>query len=138
MSTVAKAASALSMMLCPLMFGGVCLAQTAAEPAQSASAASAKLPVILSYGQRIRYAILRHIHVSGGRLDDADMLANPAAEVEVRTEPDGRIASARLAQSSGVVDWDAAVLRAVEKAGAIPHDVDGRVPPVLMLTFRPR
>jgi colicin import membrane protein len=62
---------------------------------------------------------------------------NPAAEVEVRAAPDGTILGQKLLSSSGNDDWDRAVLRAVEKTEMLPRDVDGRVPPVLVITFRP-
>lgn len=63
---------------------------------------------------------------------------NPVAEVEVRLQPDGSIISWKLLKSSGDADWDRAVLRAVEKTGMLPRDTDGRVPPVIVLTLRPR
>ncbi|TSE27982.1 protein TolA [Tepidimonas thermarum] len=62
---------------------------------------------------------------------------NPRAEVEVRTMPDGTILSSRLLKSSGHRAWDDAVLRAIERTGRLPRDEDGRVPPTLILGFRP-
>ena len=63
---------------------------------------------------------------------------NPVAEVEVRTAPDGTIVGRRLVRASGVREWDDAVLRAIDKTGQLPRDTDGRVPPTLVLAFRPR
>jgi colicin import membrane protein len=63
---------------------------------------------------------------------------NPRAEVEVRSLPDGTVLSARLLQSSGHTGWDTAVLRAVERTGKLPQDENGRVPPTLILGFRPQ
>ena len=63
---------------------------------------------------------------------------NPRAEVEVRTLPDGTIVSSRLLRSSGQRAWDDAVLRAIERTGRLPRDVDGRVPATLILGFRPQ
>ncbi|TSE25269.1 protein TolA [Tepidimonas sediminis] len=63
---------------------------------------------------------------------------NPRAEVEVRTLPDGTILSSRLLRSSGHRAWDEAVLRAVERTGRLPRDEHGRVPPTLILGFRPQ
>lgn len=63
---------------------------------------------------------------------------NPAAVVEVRAGPQGTIIGRRLVSSSGHRDWDEAVLRAVDRTGTLPRDVDGRVPPVITITFRPR
>ncbi len=62
---------------------------------------------------------------------------NPAADVEVRASPTGTILSRRLVKSSGNKDWDDAVLRAIDRTGELPRDIDGRVPPVLVITFTP-
>ncbi|MFT7773221.1 cell envelope integrity protein TolA [Roseateles sp.] len=67
-----------------------------------------------------------------------DGAANPLAEVQVTLGPDGRILGTKVLKASGDGDWDRAVLRAIEKAETLPRDVDGRVPPVLILSFRPR
>ena len=67
-----------------------------------------------------------------------DGAANPTAEVQVTLGPDGRILGTKVLKASADADWDRAVLRAIEKAETLPRDVDGRVPPVLILTFRPR
>jgi colicin import membrane protein len=66
-----------------------------------------------------------------------DMVGNPRAEVEVRVAPDGVIQSRRILQSSGNKAWDEAVLRAIDKTEIFPKDTDGRVPPVIVLGFRP-
>jgi colicin import membrane protein len=63
---------------------------------------------------------------------------NPAAEVEVRTGPGGTIIGSTLVKSSGIPEWDSAVLRAVERTGTLPKDTDGRVPPRLTISFRPK
>ncbi|GAA4000874.1 hypothetical protein GCM10022279_25980 [Comamonas faecalis] len=63
---------------------------------------------------------------------------NPRAEVEVRAAPDGTITSVRLTQSSGNKAWDDAVVRALYKTETLPRDVDGRVPPALVIGFRPK
>lgn len=62
---------------------------------------------------------------------------NPAAEVEVRAGASGSIISRRLVKSSGHKDWDEAVLRAIDRTGKLPHDSDGRVPPTILISFRP-
>ena len=67
-----------------------------------------------------------------------DISGNPAAEVEVRTSSDGAIISRKLLKSSGEKSWDEAVLRAIDKTGKLPRDVDGRVPGTLVITFRPK
>ena len=63
---------------------------------------------------------------------------NPRAEVEVKLAPDGTIVGKRLVQPSGNKAWDDAVLRALEKTETLPRDVDGRVPPSLVISFRPQ
>ncbi|PUE07612.1 cell envelope integrity protein TolA [Limnohabitans sp. T6-20] len=66
-----------------------------------------------------------------------DVVGNPRAEVEVKVGPDGMILSRRIVQSSGNKAWDDAVLRAIDKTEIVPKDTDGRVPPVIVLGFRP-
>jgi colicin import membrane protein len=63
---------------------------------------------------------------------------NPQADVQVTLGPDGRILGTKLLKPSGDADWDRAVLRAIDKAEMLPRDTDGRVPPVIILSFRPR
>ncbi len=85
-----------------------------------------------SYAGRIKARILPNIvfpdSVSG----------NPQATVEVKVGPDGTIIGRRLLKSSGVPAWDEAVLRAIDKTEVLPRDTDGRVPPSLEISFRPR
>ncbi len=66
-----------------------------------------------------------------------DVVGNPRAEVEVRVASDGTITSRRIVQSSGNKAWDDAVLRAIDKTEILPKDTDGRVPPLIVLGFRP-
>lgn len=63
--------------------------------------------------------------------------ANPMAEVEVRVSPSGSVIARRIQKSSGVKEWDEAVLRAIDRTGTLPRDVDGRVPALLIIGFRP-
>jgi colicin import membrane protein len=85
-----------------------------------------------SYAGRIRASIKPNIIL----LDD--LAGNPVAEVEVRTAPEGTIVSRKLLKSSGEKSWDDAVLKAIDKTATLPKDVDGRVPPVLVISFRPK
>ncbi|WP_372527388.1 cell envelope integrity protein TolA [Piscinibacter sp.] len=62
---------------------------------------------------------------------------NPVAEVEVRLAPDGRILSQKLLKASGLKEWDDAVQRAIDRTEVLPRDLDGRVPPTIVITFRP-
>jgi colicin import membrane protein len=66
-----------------------------------------------------------------------EVRGNPSADVEVRCAPDGTIVGTRLVKSSGNKDWDEAVLRALERTGELPRDTDGRVPPSMVIAFRP-
>ena len=85
-----------------------------------------------SYAGKIRASIKPNIIL----LDD--IAGNPVADVEVRTSPDGTITSRKLLKSSGEKSWDEAVLKAIDKTAVLPKDVDGRVPPELVISFRPK
>ena len=85
-----------------------------------------------SYAGRIRARIRPNITFT------EDVAGNPKAEVEVRTSPDGTIISRKLLSSSGNKAWDEAVLKAIDKTATRPRDEDGRVPPVLEISFRPK
>ena len=84
------------------------------------------------YGGRIRARIKPNIVFT------EDISGNPTAEVEVRTSPDGTITSRKLLKASGVTAWDEAVLKAIDKTETLPRDIDGRVPPSLVISFRPK
>lgn len=83
-----------------------------------------------SYAGRIRATIKPNI------VFIEDIAGNPTAEVEVRTAPDGTIIARKLLKSSGDKAWDDAVLKAIDKTEVLPRDTDGRVPPVLEISFR--
>lgn len=85
-----------------------------------------------SYAGRIRARIKPNITFT------EDIAGNPKAEVEVRTSPDGTILSRKLLSRSGNKSWDEAVLKAIDKTAILPRDEDGRVPPVLEISFRPK
>ena len=63
---------------------------------------------------------------------------NPKVEVDVRLAPDGRIMSSRVVKGSGVPEWDAAVLRAIERTEVLPRDEYGKVPPALIIEYQLR
>jgi colicin import membrane protein len=85
-----------------------------------------------TYAGRIKAAIKPNIV-----FPDA-IAGNPTAEVSVRAGPTGTILGRTLVRSSGVPEWDEAVLRAIDRTETLPRDVDGRVPPSLVISFRPR
>ncbi len=84
------------------------------------------------YAGRIRARIKPNITFN----DDLD--GNPKAEVEVRVAPDGTILSRKLIQTSGNKAWDDAVLKAIDKTETLPRDTDNKVPPVMVISFRPK
>lgn len=86
-----------------------------------------------SYAGKVKQRVQPHI-----AFDAKDTPGNPEAEVEVRTAPDGTITLTKLTKSSGVPAWDNAVLRALDKTQTLPRDEDGRVPPSMILVFRPK
>ncbi|MFM1907742.1 MAG: hypothetical protein RLZZ591_1419 [Pseudomonadota bacterium] len=85
-----------------------------------------------SYGGRLRARIKPNIVFTD------DIPGNPTADVEVRTAPDGTIIGRKLDKSSGNPAWDQAVLKAIDKTEVLPRDVDGTVPPKLVISFRPK
>lgn len=85
-----------------------------------------------SYAGRIRARIKPNIVFTD------DIVGNPTADVEVRTAPDGTIIARKLLKSSGDKAWDEAVLKAIDKTEVLPRDTDGRVPPVLEISFKAR
>ena len=82
------------------------------------------------YAGRVRAKVLGFIVFPG------NVPGTAVTEIEVTTASGGSIMSSRIHKKSGYPDWDAAVLRAVDKAESLPRDVDGRVPPSLILSFR--
>ncbi len=105
---------------------------TAASAAPSTGNAATSAAPSANYSARL-VALIRSNIVFTGAVN-----ALATAEVEVRSAPSGSILSRRLVKSSGQPDWDEAVLRAVDRTATLPRDTDGRVPPVLIITFRPR
>jgi TonB family protein len=97
----------------------------------NAAGATPHQPPKTSYAQRIQAAIAPHI-VLAEPID-----GNPAAEVRVTIQADGKVINAELVKSSGYAHWDQSVRRAVLKAGWIPADIDGIVPSELFIRFRP-
>ena len=85
-----------------------------------------------SYAGRIRARIKPNIVFT------EELQGNPTAEVEVRTAPDGTIVGRKVTQSSGVKEWDDAVLKAIDKTQVLPRDSDGSMPSALLLVFRPK
>ncbi|MGD9832069.1 MAG: cell envelope integrity protein TolA [Piscinibacter sp.] len=109
------------------------LANLAGDGAPNSTGTAAKTAgPSASYAGRIKARILPNIVFSD------TITGNPQATVEVKAGPDGTILGRRLIKSSGVPAWDDAVLRAIDKTEVLPRDTDGRVPPSLEISFRPR
>jgi colicin import membrane protein len=51
---------------------------------------------------------------------------------------DGTVRSKVLSKSSGVPAWDDAVLNAIGRMQRMPPDATGQVPPVMIISFRPK
>lgn len=92
----------------------------------------------ISYAERIRAAIKRHIYYPQSMIDAMGKIENPQAEVEIKTASTGEIVQIRIIKSSGVRTWDESVLRAVQSTRYVPLDENGKSPPVLVVAFRPR
>lgn len=86
----------------------------------------------LNYAQRIVRSIQPNITFSGELPNGI-----PSCEVEIKVKPDGEIFSRRIIKSSGYQTWDSAVIRAIDRTARIPLDSDGKVPPILIISFKP-
>lgn len=103
----------------------------AGNPGSRGTAAQDAAPSA-AYSGRLA-ALIRSNLVFTGNVPD-----NAVAEVEVRAAASGTVLARRLVKSSGHADWDDAVLRAIDRTGRLPRDTDGRVPPVIIIAFKPR
>jgi colicin import membrane protein len=83
------------------------------------------------YAHKIASAIKRNIAFT------EEAAGNPETLLEVRTAADGKIIQVKLIQASGNDAWDQAVVRGVERTEQLPLDVNGKVPAILQISFRP-
>ena len=109
-----------------------------AQAGQAASAAGVRGTAAADAAPSANYRGLLVRAIKPNIVFTGSLPGNPAAEVEVRAAPGGTILGAKLVKSSGNKEWDEAVLRAIDRTGALPRDVDGRVPATLVISFRPR
>lgn len=107
------------------------LAGSTGAPSATGTATQSAAPSA-GYGSRVAAKVRSNIVYT------ESLPGNTEALVEVRTAPDGLIVSRKLLRSSGTRSWDDAVLKAIDKTEVLPRDVDGRVPSVLEISFRPR
>ena len=105
-------------------------AGTSDDPAAAGNAARTSGPSA-TYAGRIKARVRPNIVLT------STISGNPTATVEVKVAPDGTIVGRKLVTSSGSPMWDETVLRAIDKTEVLPKDVDGRVPPTIVIAFRP-
>jgi len=88
-----------------------------------------------SYIGRLRRVVRDSVNFS-----TEGLAGNPKAEVEVRASPTGTIISSRLVASSGVDEWDKAVMRGIGRLNSLPlpRAGEGRIPEVMILELRPK
>jgi len=85
-----------------------------------------------SYAQIIRMSIKPHITFT------EEVAGNPKATVVILVNEQGQIYSRDLIEKSGLDSWDQAVLKAIDRTKVIPKDTNGKVPPKLEISFRPK
>jgi len=105
-------------------------AGTSDDPAAAGNAARTSGPSA-TYAGRIKARVKPNIVLTSA------VSGNPLAVVEVKVAPDGTIVGRRLVTRSGSAAWDETVLRAIDKTEVLPKDTDGRVPPTILIEFRP-
>ena len=100
-------------------------------PAQN----TAQLPdkITDKYAARIEAAIRPNI-----TFNPATISGNPTVEITVLLDAEGVIKSKFVAKSSGVSTWDNAALTGLSKTERLPKDENGRAPPMLTITLKPR
>lgn len=106
------------------------MGQASGQGSSSGSAAVSSGPSA-NYGSRVAASIKPNVVLTD------PVLGNPRAEVEVRTNDQGKIIERKLVKSSGNAAWDQAVLRAIDRTATLPKDSDGRVPSPLIIGLRP-
>ncbi|MDR1968134.1 MAG: TonB family protein [Burkholderiaceae bacterium] len=86
----------------------------------------------MTYAERIARTVRGNID-----FDTSSLIGNPEVVVKIKVSPGGLIAESTVDKSSGLAEWDAAVLRAVRKTERLPFDANGRGSSVLFLHMRP-
>ncbi|WP_371258268.1 energy transducer TonB, partial [Curvibacter sp. PAE-UM] len=108
------------------------LAGATGAPTTTGNAQKSAGGISSSYAGRIRARIKPNI------VFPDELATNPSAEVEVRTSPDGTIVGRKLVKSSGIPNWDEAVLKAIDKTDTLPRNEEGIVPSPMTIIFRPK
>jgi len=86
----------------------------------------------MTYAERVNRAVRPNIV-----FDTSSLIGNPAVEIRIKVSADGLILESAVETSSSSGSWDDAALRAVRKTERLPLDVNGKVPPTLILLMRP-
>jgi colicin import membrane protein len=63
--------------------------------------------------------------------------ASLATDIELQLGPTGNILNFHVVHSSGDPAWDQEALKAVDRTGVLPRDIDGTVPPTMIVTIKP-
>ena len=104
----------------------------AAAGASNAGSGLGRSGLFAAYVEKIIRRVQPHIIFS------EEIAGNPAAEIELSLAPDGTILSQKLKKSSGSLAWDTAVQQALTRSSPLPRDSDGKVPPRMVIRFRPQ
>lgn len=91
-----------------------------------------------SAGPSAAYAGLLAAAIRSRITTAGEIPGNPVAQVEVRATEGGTILSRRLVKSSGVPEWDEAVLRAIDRLGALPRNPEGPIPKDVTIDAKPK
>lgn len=86
----------------------------------------------MTYAERVSRTIRQNIV-----FDTSSLLGNPEVVIRIKVSADGLIAESAVETSSSSTSWDDAALRAIRKTERLPLDVNGKVPPTLILHIRP-
>jgi TonB family protein len=108
------------------------IAATAQVPPDAAIRPKSFYDLSVPYVQRVADAVKWYI-VMAEPVDDRDSLV----EVEVLTEPDGKVTSFKVLSSKGSPEWERSVKKAMLKLSKLPLDSAGNVPPKIIFTLRP-
>jgi TonB family protein len=68
----------------------------------------------------------------------AGLAGNPPVEHEMDLRPDGNISAIRIKKSSGLPEFDRAVMVAIVKAQPFPKYKNGKVPEQMIMAHRPK
>ena len=105
-------------------------AEATGSPGSTGTALQSKAPSA-SYGGRVKVRLKPQIFFP----EKDSVPGNPVVEIEVRSSASGAIQSRKVVKSSGLKNWDEAVLRAIDKMEVLPPDEDNRVPSPLIIVY---